>query len=298
MDAQREAAGIALSERDAMRRLEQAFDSATGSVEQHGRTLDLPTDAGRANQAALDNIASSGLDVVDSMREADRATEEIADEMARARERFVETATSMGMSEDKAKDLATELGLLPREVFIDVEANMNAEAQIAAFRRRWDGVSIGTAWVDIRARDNLTRGQAASGARYTAAALRHYGGYTGGPVLDPSHRRIQYRALGGPVSGGDGTRDSVRAVGPNGEPYRLDDGEHIWTKREVIAAGGHAAMYGLRDMALSGALAGVLGYRAGGQVPRQYPAQYIPASRAVAAPQAAAAAFPNPSVLC
>jgi len=293
MDAQREAAGIALSERDAMRRLEQAFDSATDSVEQHGRTLDITTDAGRANQAALDNIASSGLDVVDSMREADRATEEIADEMARARERFVETATSMGMSEDKAKDLATELGLLPREVFIDVEANMNAEAQIAAFRRRWDGVSIGTAWVDIRARDNLTRGQAASGARYTAAALRHYGGYTGGPVLDPSHRRIQYRALGGPVSGGDGTRDSVRAVGPNGEPYRLDDGEHIWTKREVIAAGGHAAMYGLRDMALSGALAGVLGYRAGGQVPRQYPAQYMPASRTVAAPQAAAPVFPD-----
>ncbi|HLR96140.1 MAG TPA: phage tail tape measure protein [Jiangellaceae bacterium] len=185
MDAQREAAGIALSERDALRQMEQAFDTATDAIEQNGRTLDISTEAGRANQAALDNIASSGLDVVDSMREADRSTEEIAAEMARARERFVETATSMGMSEDKARDLATELGLLPREVFIDVEANMNAEAQIQAFRQRWDGVSIGTAWMEIRARDNLTRGQAASGARYTAAALRHYGDYaTGGYTGD------------------------------------------------------------------------------------------------------------------
>lgn len=286
MDAQREAAGIALSERDALRQMEAAFDSATDSIEQNGRTLDISTEAGRANQAALDNIASSGLDVVDSMRAAERSTEDIAAEMARARERFVETATSMGMSEDKAKDLATELGLLPREVFIDVEANMNAEAQIEAFRRRWDGVSIGTAWVNIRARDNLSAGMAASGARYTAAALRYYGGYTGGPVLDPSHRRVTYRALGGPVAGGDGSRDSVRAVGPNGEPYRLDDGEHIVTKQEVAAVGGHAAMYGLRAMMRSGALADVLGYRDGGPVQaRQYPAQYMPAPRPVASPQ-------------
>lgn len=52
-------------------------------------------------------------------------------------------------------------------------------------------------------------------------------------------------AVGGPVSGpGNSTSDSVMA--------RLSTGEHVWTANEVAAAGGHAAVQGLRSMVMGG----------------------------------------------
>lgn len=62
-------------------------------------------------------------------------------------------------------------------------------------------------------------------------------------------------AGGGPVSGpGTGTSDSVQAA--------LSTGEHVWTAREVSAAGGHPAVAGMRRLAL----AGRTGFAAGGPV--------------------------------
>jgi hypothetical protein len=60
------------------------------------------------------------------------------------------------------------------------------------------------------------------------------------------------RAAGGPISGpGTRTSDSIPAIGPRGTRYRLSDGEHVWTADEVDAAGGHEAMYAMRDAVLA-----------------------------------------------
>lgn len=71
--------------------------------------------------------------------------------------------------------------------------------------------------------------------------------------------RVSAYAKGGPVPaigpGASRTRDSV--------PAMLMVDEHVWTTREVDAAGGHAAMYRLRAAALQGKLKG---YAAGGPV--------------------------------
>ena len=54
-------------------------------------------------------------------------------------------------------------------------------------------------------------------------------------------------ATGGAIFGpGSGTSDSI--------PAMLSNGEHVWTAREVQAAGGQGAVYGLRAAALAGAL--------------------------------------------
>ena len=51
-------------------------------------------------------------------------------------------------------------------------------------------------------------------------------------------------ATGGPVVGpGTGTSDSI--------PARLSNGEHVWTAREVQAAGGHSAVMQLRTQVLA-----------------------------------------------
>jgi hypothetical protein len=65
---------------------------------------------------------------------------------------------------------------------------------------------------------------------------------------------VSHRAAGGAIYGfGTGTSDSV--------PAMLSHGEHVWTAREVAAAGGHQMMYQLRQAVLGG-----LGFAAGGPV--------------------------------
>jgi hypothetical protein len=66
-------------------------------------------------------------------------------------------------------------------------------------------------------------------------------------------------ATGGAVFGrGTGTSDSIDA--------KLSNGEHVWTAKEVKAAGGQAAIYAMRKMALTGLLRPRIGFATGGAV--------------------------------
>jgi TP901 family phage tail tape measure protein len=68
-------------------------------------------------------------------------------------------------------------------------------------------------------------------------------------------------ARGGPVVGpGTTTSDSI--------PARLSTGEHVWTAKEVEAAGGHGAMMAMRAQALAGPVAQ---FAAGGPVNMPFP---------------------------
>lgn len=94
------------------RALEAAYDDAAAAVKKNGRTLDENTDAGRRNQAALDNIATTALTVKDGMEKAGKSTSEVDQQMDKARAEFIKTAKQMGMSADEAKELADKLGLI------------------------------------------------------------------------------------------------------------------------------------------------------------------------------------------
>ncbi|HEY9416466.1 MAG TPA: hypothetical protein VIQ30_17055, partial [Pseudonocardia sp.] len=68
-----------------------------------------------------------------------------------------------------------------------------------------------------------------------------------------------FKATGGAIDGpGTGTSDSV--------PIWASAGEHMWTAREVQAAGGHGAMHELRRAALDGAFAGAAKHAKGGPI--------------------------------
>jgi len=136
-DAQQKLYQGTLSAREAQRSYKDAVDAASEALERNGKTLDLNTEEGRANQDALDNIASSGLDLVDSLRETGASTETLQKKMQGARDSFVKTAESMGMPTKKAEALANELGLIPGTYTakVDVQSG-NAAAEIDAVRRQ------------------------------------------------------------------------------------------------------------------------------------------------------------------
>jgi TP901 family phage tail tape measure protein len=253
---QAEAAGVVLSERDAQRELEAAYDAVTASVEQQiaqlasqyeaqGMTtdaaraqaeaevavsnkLDITTEAGRRNQAALDDIASSTFDLIESMQENGATQEDLQGTMAASRDRFLEAAGALGLGAEEANALADELGLIPKNVDVAVGVDVNTGAASAAI----------DAFV---AREN------ARGRSIRIQTIIANGGNTGAGL-----------ATGGPVFGpGTETSDSIAA--------RLSNNEHVWTAAEVKGAGGHASVARIRAAARAGSLrSGVPGFAHGG----------------------------------
>jgi TP901 family phage tail tape measure protein len=227
VDQQRTAAGGVLDLRDAERNYYAALDEGVAAIEDNGRTLDRTTEAGRANQAALDDLASSGWDVIASMQEQGATQEDLQSSMTRTRDDFITLAEKMGMSERKAEDLADELGLIPENVDVDVAVN-TAGASDAVNR-----------WITTN-----------SGRRVVVTMdLR----YPGGQVYQTPGRDMY--AAGGSVSGpGTGTSDQIPAL--------LSNGEHVLTADDVRKAGGQGAIYRMRA-AIQG---GLLRFAAGGAV--------------------------------
>lgn len=119
---------VVLGEREALRALEESFDSAAASIAENGKNLDTSTEKGRANQAALDGIASASLRAMEAQREAGASTSELAGTLAAGRDAFIENAMAAGMSEKAAGALADQLGLIPGSVYIEFQENTDSVA--------------------------------------------------------------------------------------------------------------------------------------------------------------------------
>ncbi|MHB1063527.1 MAG: phage tail tape measure protein [Georgenia sp.] len=171
-----ELTGVVLSEREAQRALEEAYDSFNGTLETNGATLDITTEKGRANQAALDNIASSTWDLIGAMAANGAEHEQLEATMASARAEFINAAEAAGIETEAANALADQLGLIPANVTtaITVAGVAAAKQQIEDLRLLYDGKTIAQATIDVFERvigAGGTRGQGADAARYTGQAL-------------------------------------------------------------------------------------------------------------------------------
>lgn len=100
----------ALTGRASWRDYEAALDAVTESIKQNGKTLNITTAAGRANQAALDGIAATSIKVAENLRGLDRRKY-----LQRARQDFINAAMDLGKTRDQARALADELGLVDRK---------------------------------------------------------------------------------------------------------------------------------------------------------------------------------------
>jgi TP901 family phage tail tape measure protein len=229
-----EAAGVVLSERDAQRSLEAAFDDAKAAIKENGETLDVATGKGRANQSALDAVAAGAWDVAESMYAANAPTKAIAARMGEARDAFIRTARSAGATKAEANALADELGLIPSDVETILKARDNASGTINDVQTLLDGLRDKTVHVSVVT--SATGGT--SGVRFTGA------GGSG----------VQLKAAGGSIDGGTPGKDSVPILGM--------PGEHMLTVSDVQAMGGHAGVYAFRA-ALHG---GVQAMATGGEV--------------------------------
>ncbi|PSK96703.1 TP901 family phage tail tape measure protein [Haloactinopolyspora alba] len=130
VEKMQEAGLLALSTRDAERNLQAAIDNATTSIEENGTTLDVTTEKGRKNQAALDEIASSSLDLVSALADQGASEKRLQKVMANSRASFIKTARRMGLTKGQARALADQLGLIPGNYRATISAQDNASDKI------------------------------------------------------------------------------------------------------------------------------------------------------------------------
>jgi hypothetical protein len=245
------AAGLmSLSASDAAIGYQAAIDAVTASITQNGTSLDINTEAGRANQTAYNNLAKAAMTTMEATAAETLATQGSAAAQAQLQVNLqqsyndlITAAGQFGITGAAADDLARRALGIPKETPIESWVNDKASSTLDGIKGKADALdgkvvttTVRTVEHNIRVLETQLRGS----------------GYAEDPMmaaLDPSNHReggaIQKRAGGGPISGyGSHTSDEV--------PILASDGEHMLDVGDVIKMGGHAGVYKFRRALHSG----------------------------------------------
>ena len=189
----------------------EAVRAADESVEKHGKTLDVTTEAGYKNTQALHGIAEAGWAQVEAMQEVGATEGELQGVLDTTREKFVAQAMQMGLSEEQANAYADEVGLLEgalRAIPENTRATITIDDAEAQRRLEWwkrQKVTVGVNFV--------SGSQSGSLGSPTAPYIpggRHAGGWvngglnSGGWVPGPTAAvdNVLWPVLPGRASGG------------------------------------------------------------------------------------------------
>lgn len=239
-----------LSQEDASNAWKDSMATLTEEIAKNGATLDDTTTKGRANQDAIRERVKALKTSVEADAEAGVSSEQLEAKMLRGAAGILKTAEAAGLSRGQVKSYLETLGLTPDQITTLFEADASGARKGA--REAKDAVNSVPRQkvIEIRATigqaiDNLNRflGSIPLVRHVRIVSDSDYGDSrrgraTGGAIL---------RATGGSVLGpGTGTSDSIPAIGPGGEAFRLSNGEHVFTAREVDLLGGQSAVYAMR----------------------------------------------------
>jgi TP901 family phage tail tape measure protein len=288
VEAAYEAAGLALSLRDAQNRYRESLVTANTALEENGRGVSLNTKEGRANRTAIDGVAEAANTLTKSMLDNGQSNAAAAAQAIASRKKFVDLAVGLGYSKAEAQRLSRELIAVPKTTKTDVQNNAGtAKAKVVDYRVNglenlpatvYTGITNNAPTAKRQVIDYQTNGLnnlpasknllLTNNVPLAKKQITDFGVHvdrTLGGIADESIRvslaytsalgqrtKQQGFATGGGVHGpGTGTSDSIHAL--------LSNGEHVWTADEVAAAGGHSAVESLRHAVLQG-------FRAGGPV--------------------------------
>lgn len=233
--------GFAISASDSTIQLESAIDKASGAVDKNGRTLDLNTEKGRANQSALNDVAQAAQQAMLAHAKNGDTVEQLTPIVDRARDSFITMAQKMGMSKSEAEQAADKYGLTRSEV----ERLTNAINQVPTAKRTLitvDGLDdainkvrqLGGQINALKSKQiTVTQSLQLSGWVKTAQGTAPTpGSATGGLKTTGGFSRRGY-ASGGHVQGllqgpGTGTSDSIWLSNA-----RLSNGEFVVNARSV-----------------------------------------------------------------
>ena len=115
---------------EALMGFEQALADVTAAAEENAATLDITTEAGRNNRAALHDLMDAGRQLYEANIRAGEGQGVLTDGLMRTYEGLVDAAIQMGATSAEAETLARELMDIPPGV--DVETHLSSSALVAA----------------------------------------------------------------------------------------------------------------------------------------------------------------------
>lgn len=130
-DAQAEAAGANMGAEEAALNYAETLAQLSQDVAANGQTLDMNTEAGRANRQSLVDLADSSNSVVEALVNQGGSTEAVTARSWELHESFIQTAIAAGMGRTEAEALAASYGLVPGNVATMVQAHGTEEAKAA-----------------------------------------------------------------------------------------------------------------------------------------------------------------------
>lgn len=200
-----------LDTRAAQRSFQESVDAISESVKANGKTLDINTEQGRNNQAALDELARSATEQAIAIYESTGSTDEMTTSLDKGRDALIKAAEEMGMTKDKAKDLADTLLGTPEEIKISVDASTEKfDNKMTQLKTTYTPNWFETTFPDLFAPGGIFNSAKPPGSKN--------GGYIGRYANGGLVASIRGFAPGGPVTGaGTARSDSIPAMLSNGE---------------------------------------------------------------------------------
>jgi TP901 family phage tail tape measure protein len=214
----------------------KALDDLSASIAKNGRTLDINTDAGRANRTALDAIASSGLALVQANAKNGDSQQSLTKNMHTTYDALVAGAGQFGITGDAADTLARKALGIPKGVKIDTAIGnfIDTQLKLLGIKTAADNLNGKTVdvWVNthlnsIYSEQHVSNGQGGGGGQTHSEGGSVYRAM-GGPI------GAQYLAAGGHSLGPIGT-DTVKAW--------LTPGEFVVKRSSVQSIGAPAMNY-------------------------------------------------------
>lgn len=256
-----------LDAREAARQFENAVDAVTAAVAENGANLDIGTEAGRRNEAALDAIATAANNAAAATLERGGSEDEARAAVQRGRDELILALGQFQVTGAEAEAYADKLGLIPGNINTAVTASTReAQNAIDTFIDRNTGrtITVNTALNERVAGYNgsggLTfaeGGYTGPGGKYEPAGVVHRGEYVfskaateriGVRALEQAHlSALRGYAEGGYVQ----ARPQTYAQAPSapeqgvfeGNLY-LDSGEFLGKVRGEVQSGVQSALKG------------------------------------------------------
>lgn len=217
-----------LQSRSDVRAMEAAIDAANEAIQQNGKTLDDNTEKGRANNAALDALATTTMKAVEAKYIETGSWEQAMKVYQRGRGELEKSARGMGLTRAQAKALADQILRTP-----DKTARLKANSDDLKAKLRDAQERLRKAPLDkqgrIRAEIQQLRDAVAEANRRLNSINGKIATTTITTVLRTVEEKVQkqlWRSRGGLVRGpGTETSDSI--------PTRLSDNEFVVNARQT-----------------------------------------------------------------
>jgi hypothetical protein len=236
-----------------------SIDAMTQSVITNGTSMDINTEAGRANRSAFNGIASAAIAAMEATAAETLATKGSAEAQKGLQANLwtsyndlIRAAGQMGIVGGEADTLARKALGIPKETPIKSWVNDQATAVLDSIKGKADDLNGKVVTLSIN--EQYTK-FIKTIEQPTQADLN-------GDTFRPKKREggaIEKLAGGGPVRGpGTSTSDEV--------PIWASDGEHMLDRGDVNKMGGHAGVYKFRRALQAGAVDGLAAGGAVGKV--------------------------------